>query len=529
MEDDNLQVQPMRSVTKSSADSATLSPPAPTVYIDCHQDPTTKKPIILWDDIRLAFADALHVRNQARVLPFLKGDDFVLLKPLRIAAVPNVVLDVIVEDPLVRLETVVQQMSIADPHQNLTMMDGPQEDSTPIHAHINDPAAAPPPYTLRFIPSTRQGDANIPTGSRPNYNGNPANNNTQRHSLQDHSTLGGSEDITSVILKATSGDNISQVKLGNIYRIGDGVERDYDAAHYWYLEAAKQGDASAQFNLGDLFRLGLGVEVNQATAFTWYLRAADQGHAGGQCGLGHIYEYGLGVTRDYSVAMERYRKAAHQGYALAQCSIGDLYAFGLGVSQDHIKAMGWYLRAAHQDLPMAHFRLGVMYYNGNGISKDTAVGLEWLYKAIRHKDTDVWAQYAMGHMYSWGIGVPQDDDLSFAWYHRAACQGSPNAQYQLGTMYQSGTGVLQDNSKALEWLTKAAEHNLPSAQYQVGSFFLVGRGVLKDYVKAKEWYTKAAGLGYELAQTSLLEVQQLIEDERVKEKKRKTISKLKFW
>ncbi|KAG0063681.1 hypothetical protein BGZ89_009695 [Linnemannia elongata] len=359
MEDDNLQVQPMRSVTKSSVDSATLCPPAPTVYIDCHQDPITKKPIILWDDIRLAFADALHVRNQARVLPFLKGDDFVLLKPLRIAAVPNVVLDVIVEDPLVRLETVVQQT---------------------------------------------HGDASIPTGSRPNYNGHPANNNTQRHSLQDHSTVGGTQDITPVILKATSGDNTSQVKLGNIYRIGDGVERDYDAAHYWYLEAAKQGDASAQFNLGDLFRLGLGVEVNQATAFTWYLRAADQGHAGGQCGLGHIYEYGLGVTRDYSVAMERFRKAAHQGYALAQCSIGDLYAFGLGVSQDHIKAMGWYLRAADQDLPMAHFRLGVMYYNGNGVFKDTAVGLEWLYKAIRHKDTDVWVQYAMGHMYSWGIG-----------------------------------------------------------------------------------------------------------------------------
>ncbi|KAH7036087.1 hypothetical protein BKA57DRAFT_540220 [Linnemannia elongata] len=499
MEDDNLQVQPMRSVTKSSVDSATLSPPAPTIYIDCHQDPTTKKPIILWDDICLAFADALHVRNQARVLPFLKGDGFVLLKPLRIAAVPNVVLDVIVEDPLVRLETVVQQTSIADPHQNLTMMDGPQEDSTPIHAHTNDPAAAPPPYTLRFIPSTRQGDGNIPTGSRPNYNGNPANSNTQWHSLQDHSTVCSAEDITAVILKATSGDNTSQVKLGNIYRIGDGIERDYDAAHYWYLEAAKQGDASAQFNLGDLFRLGLGVE------------------------------YSLGVTRDYSVAMERYRKAAHQGYALAQCSIGDLYAFGLGVSQDHIKAMGWYLRAADQDLPMAHFRLGVMYYNGNGVSKDTAVGLEWLYKAIRPKDTDVWAQYAMGHMYSWGIGVPQDDDLSFAWYHRAACQGSPNAQYQLGTMYQSGTGVLQDNSKALEWLTKAAEHNLPSAQYQVGSFFLVGRGVLKDYVKAKEWYSKAAGLGYELARTGLLEVQQLIEDERVKEKKRKTISRLKFW
>lgn len=76
MEDDVPQVQPMRSVNKSSVDSALLSPDAPTVFIACYQDPTTKKGIVLWDDIRLAFTDALHVRNQARVLPFLKGADF---------------------------------------------------------------------------------------------------------------------------------------------------------------------------------------------------------------------------------------------------------------------------------------------------------------------------------------------------------------------------------------------------------------------------------------------------------------------
>lgn len=78
MDDDNPPVQALRSLPKSALTSIPLSSPAPTVYIDCHQDPTTKKPILLWDDIRLAFADALHVRNQARVLPFLKGDDFVL-------------------------------------------------------------------------------------------------------------------------------------------------------------------------------------------------------------------------------------------------------------------------------------------------------------------------------------------------------------------------------------------------------------------------------------------------------------------
>ena len=38
--------------------------------IDCHQDSTAKNPILLWDDICLAFADTLHVRNQAICYPF---------------------------------------------------------------------------------------------------------------------------------------------------------------------------------------------------------------------------------------------------------------------------------------------------------------------------------------------------------------------------------------------------------------------------------------------------------------------------
>ncbi|KAG9062170.1 hypothetical protein KI688_006502 [Linnemannia hyalina] len=118
--DPSLNPEPYRHPWKTT--TLRSKPCAPcTVYIDCHQDPTTKKPIFLWDDIRLAFVDALHVRNQTRVLPFLKGGDFVLLKLLMNAAVPDVILDAVIEDPLVRLETAMQQMSIEDAHPNLTI------------------------------------------------------------------------------------------------------------------------------------------------------------------------------------------------------------------------------------------------------------------------------------------------------------------------------------------------------------------------------------------------------------------------
>lgn len=46
------------------------------ILIACHPDPSSGKDIILWDDIKAAFNDALHVRSGTFVLPFLKGTDF---------------------------------------------------------------------------------------------------------------------------------------------------------------------------------------------------------------------------------------------------------------------------------------------------------------------------------------------------------------------------------------------------------------------------------------------------------------------
>lgn len=67
-------VQALRAIVKS-----TMLPPTAEediVYIDCLNDPATDKEVILWDDVMLAFNDALHIRHKAKILPFLKGSDF---------------------------------------------------------------------------------------------------------------------------------------------------------------------------------------------------------------------------------------------------------------------------------------------------------------------------------------------------------------------------------------------------------------------------------------------------------------------
>jgi hypothetical protein len=46
------------------------------IHIAYHPDPCSGKDIILWEDIKAAFDDVMHVRSGTFVLPFLKGPDF---------------------------------------------------------------------------------------------------------------------------------------------------------------------------------------------------------------------------------------------------------------------------------------------------------------------------------------------------------------------------------------------------------------------------------------------------------------------
>ena len=94
---------------------------------------------------------------------------------------------------------------------------------------------------------------------------------------------------------------------------------------------ASLGGKDAQVALGDMYRDGKGVPQNYQAAKDWSLKAVDQGDAAGEQRVGGLYDEGFGVSQSYSPAMDWYLKAAEQGYAVAQHSIGLLYNKGRGV------------------------------------------------------------------------------------------------------------------------------------------------------------------------------------------------------
>jgi TPR repeat protein len=91
----------------------------------------------------------------------------------------------------------------------------------------------------------------------------------------------------------------------------------------WYRKAADQDYANAQYYLGQMYRLGHGVQRNYAEAAKWFHRAAVQGHASAQYYLGFMCEAGLGVPVDlvqaymwFDVAARSFGTSAHQQYAI---------------------------------------------------------------------------------------------------------------------------------------------------------------------------------------------------------------------
>ncbi|KAK3809652.1 MAG: hypothetical protein JOS17DRAFT_822235 [Linnemannia elongata] len=139
---------------------------------------------VLWDDILFVFAKALYIRHEAKGVSFMKDAESVPLKPLRIEAVPDAVLDLVVDKLIVHRD---RRDSVID---------------------------------------NVQATSNTPVISAQNH-----------QSPQGHTADAAFRDISPTVVKASLGDLKSQVVLGDMYRVGDGVEQDFEEARHWYLKA----------------------------------------------------------------------------------------------------------------------------------------------------------------------------------------------------------------------------------------------------------------------------------------------------
>ncbi len=163
--------------------------------------------------------------------------------------------------------------------------------------------------------------------------------------------------------QAEQGSTLAQHNLGKRYYFGEGVEKDFSRAAYWWHKAALDGLATSQFNLGSCYYEGEGVPIDLSKATFWWRQSADRDFPLAQTALGSCYLLGDGVTRDPVKAKLWLRKAAEQGNATAQfllagCYEG-LYGGGEGMTKDMAEAYAFY-SIASPDHEEARVKLAVI-------------------------------------------------------------------------------------------------------------------------------------------------------------------------
>lgn len=115
--------------------------------------------------------------------------------------------------------------------------------------------------------------------------------------------------------QAAKGDIEAARRLGIEYMDGKGgvVERDYEKARKYHLQAAMGGERRSMMDLGTIHEHGLGIEASLIDAARWYEWSAKYGYGPGQYNFATMIETGDAGRKDEVEAYMYYLLAASQG------------------------------------------------------------------------------------------------------------------------------------------------------------------------------------------------------------------------
>lgn len=153
-------------------------------------------------------------------------------------------------------------------------------------------------------------------------------------------------------------------------------------------QAAEAGDIQSQVDVGVMYMLGEGVSQNSAQALEFFIKAAKSGSAVAKNNIGVLYYQGIDGLSDYDKALYWYKLASKEGVELADYNIGVMYLRGHGVPKNYTLAAKFFLRAAQRGVLNAQNNIGLMYAKGLGVQRDDIKAYAWLNLAAVHGDDD---------------------------------------------------------------------------------------------------------------------------------------------
>ncbi|KAG0276698.1 hypothetical protein BGZ95_007162 [Linnemannia exigua] len=185
-------------------------------YITTYLDPSAGMEVMFWRDIRAMFMDAVYVRHNSRTLDFLKDANGNTLVPLRVAALPRAVMEIVVDAPL-----------------NPPVAHALSRVVTPLTPRSAPPSAMyrrPPPATPHVVP-------------RP-------------------PVLPGGQQTPRPTARSIMGRIVPHINLVQLQGKGEGDKNDFPKFLECYLKAVYKGHAYAQFAVGKLYSDGKNITHN---------------------------------------------------------------------------------------------------------------------------------------------------------------------------------------------------------------------------------------------------------------------------
>lgn len=183
-------------------------------------------------------------------------------------------------------------------------------------------------------------------------------------------------------LAAETGDRDAMYNLANFYQYDRGaLKKQPEEAFKWHQKAASKGHPNGQFNVAFAYRMGQGVEKDYNKALEYYNLAASQGLGMAMLSIGEIYEGGEGVSKNMDEAMSWYRKASDKNVWQASLKLGKLFVYGAETPKNLLAAEN-YLKKASDNSPEAKHYLAVIYDNGENRAKDPVAAANLLYDAL---------------------------------------------------------------------------------------------------------------------------------------------------
>ncbi|MGP6086808.1 SEL1-like repeat protein [Antarctobacter jejuensis] len=245
--------------------------------------------------------------------------------------------------------------------------------------------------------------------------------------------------------------------LARIYLsdVPNGPARDAAKAAELLTKAATRGDAAAQYLLGLLYRAGEGVEQDGQAAFNWLLAAAEQRHTEAQKALAQGFLSGPQEVRNVAEGERWMRAAASEGDPEAQLRLAMLLDDPESGVTNRVEALDWFRRAAELGHPLAQRMLGTRYLQGDGVAADPQEAFRWLTSAAEAGDAG--AMTNLGFAFASGTGTAQDYAQAARWYNRASELGLGRAMVALGQLVENGAGVEADFEAALALYLRALD------------------------------------------------------------------------